>query len=68
VIYAPFGEVHVKNGATVFGGIVSDKIEIGNASSIFYDVNLRDMTIDDDIARGPLRILRWTKPNWTRFQ
>lgn len=68
LIYVPLGEVSIKNGAGVYGGIVSDAISIGNGSSIYYDVNLRDEEIDDELAKGPLRILRWTKPSWVGFQ
>jgi hypothetical protein len=71
LIYVPEGRVLIKNNRTFLGGIVADELYFDNNVTVLYDLSLENTQIPDDPGGGggpgQLTIIRWTKPNWARF-
>ena len=58
-IYAPNAAVGINNSANIYGSIVSDSFILKNSGMIFYDVNLRNRTVNDLGVRFVIN--RWSE-------
>jgi choice-of-anchor A domain-containing protein len=58
-IYAPNADIALDNGADVYGAIVGNSFTLKNSGTFYYDANLRDRTIYDELVR--FMIHRWSE-------
>ena len=58
-IYAPNADITLDNGADVYGSIVGNTFILKNSGTFFYDANLRDRTVYDELVR--FTIHRWSE-------
>ena len=58
-IYAPNADITLDNGADVYGSIVGNTFILKNTGTFFYDANLRDRTVYDELVR--FTIHRWSE-------
>ena len=58
-IYAPNADITLDNGADVYGSIVGKTFILKNSGTFYYDANLRDRTVNDELVR--FMIHRWSE-------
>jgi hypothetical protein len=58
-IYAPNADITLDNGADVYGSIIGNTFILKNSGTFYYDANLRDRTIYDELVR--FTIHRWSE-------
>ncbi len=58
-IYAPNADVVMMNSADAFGAVVSKSFEQKNTAGFYYDANLRDVSMNDELARFVIN--RWSE-------
>jgi hypothetical protein len=58
-LYAPSADVIFDNGANAYGSLVADNLTIKNSGTFFYDANLRNRSIYDELVR--FTIDRWSE-------
>jgi hypothetical protein len=58
-VYAPNADITLDNGADIYGSIVGNTFILKNSGTFYYDANLRDRTIYDELVR--FMIHRWSE-------
>jgi hypothetical protein len=59
LIYAPDTAVTYDNGANTYGSMIADSFILKNSGTFFYDANLRNCTLYDELVR--FTIGRWSE-------
>jgi hypothetical protein len=50
-IYAPYANITLDNSANVYGSVVGNNFTLKNGGTFYYDANLRDRTVNDNLVR-----------------
>jgi hypothetical protein len=50
VVYVPFADLEVFNGAAIYGAIHAKTIDVKNAGNFYFDVALKDKYLSKDVA------------------
>ena len=50
-VYAPYSDITLDNGADIYGSIVGRTFILKNSGTFYYDANLRDRTVNDELVR-----------------
>jgi hypothetical protein len=58
-IYAPNAALSLYNSSNTYGSLVAAQLILDNGGNFFYDVNLRDRSVDDDAVR--FVVDRWSE-------
>jgi len=50
VVYAPFADLDIFNGAAIYGAILAKTVDMKNSGEIYFDIALKDKYLTKDVA------------------
>ena len=50
VVYAPFADLDIFNGAAIYGAILAKTVDVKNSGNFYFDIALKDKYLTKDVA------------------
>ncbi|MFH0995569.1 MAG: pilus assembly PilX N-terminal domain-containing protein [Pseudomonadota bacterium] len=50
VVYAPFADLDIFNGAAIYGAILAKTVEVKNSGNIYFDISLKDKYLTREVV------------------